>query len=92
MPTLKCTNCNKEFKTSFVATSKIKGIGGIKVGSPKTLKVFPIWPFQTSLVATCPNCKKNTKLLVIASKNTKIITILIIVVIIIFIGFLLLSK
>ena len=92
MPTLKCTSCNKEFKSGFIAASEIKGMSGIKFGSPKTLKVFPVWPFQTSLVSACPNCNKNTKLLVVASKTTKIVTTLIVIAVVIFIILLLSNK
>lgn len=81
MPTLKCTKCNQESKVGFITTHKSTGTTGVNFGFGKTLKVFPVWPFVISLVADCPNCKEKTKLLVVASKKTKIITILILIVV-----------
>jgi uncharacterized protein (UPF0212 family) len=85
MSTLKCTECNKEFKAGFVDTTKTVGMSGIQWSIFKHFKTFAIWPFQTSLVSNCPNCGKNTKLLVIASKTIKII-IAVLVLLVISIG------
>jgi len=83
MSTLKCTECNKEFKAGFVDATKTVGMSGIQWSIFKPFKTFAIWPFQTSLVSVCPNCGKNTKLLVIASKTTKIITVSLILAVIV---------
>lgn len=86
MSTLKCTECNKEFKAGFVDVTKTVGMSGIQWSIFKPFKTFAIWPFQTSLVSNCPNCGKNTKLLVIASKTTKIITVSLILAVIVGLG------
>lgn len=90
MTTLKCAKCNSEFNDKdFINTSKVSGMNGVSVGKWKTV---PIWPFQTSIVSVCPQCGKNTKLLVIVSKETKTITVLIIVVIIVLLVFAFISH
>jgi hypothetical protein len=86
MSTLKCTECNKEFKVGFVDATKTVGMSGIQWSVFKPFKTFAIWPFQTSLVSNCPSCGKNTKLLVIASKTTKIVTVSLILSVIVGLG------
>ena len=84
MTTLKCTKCNKEFNNNgFINTPKVSGMSGVFIGKWKT---YPIWPFQTSLVSVCPNCNEKSELLVIVSKKTKIVTILVMAIIIVFVG------
>jgi hypothetical protein len=82
MPLLKCTECNKELKAGFVDTTKTVGMSGVQYSLFKSFKTFAIWPFQTSLISNCPNCGKNTNLLVITSITAKIITIVLILVVI----------
>lgn len=90
MPLLKCTKCNKEFKTGFIKSNKAWGIIGIWWGW--WWCVYPIWPWVISLIAECPYCEEKTKLKVIASRKNKIINILIlglilvVVILIIFLG------
>ena len=88
MSKLKCTECNKEIKACFVDATKTVGMSGVQWSIFKPFKTFAIWPFQTSLVSNCPNCGKNTKLVVIASKTTKIITVSLILAVIVGLGIL----
>ena len=82
MSTLKCTECNKEFKAGFVDATKTVGMSGIQWSIFKPFKTFAIWPFQTSLVSNCPNCGKETKLLVVASRPIKVLTVFILLVVV----------
>jgi hypothetical protein len=77
MTTLKCTKCNSEFvKSNFIDTLKTSGTNGVSFGKRK---IIPIWPFQTSVISSCPNCGENNKLLIIVDKKIKIITTIIII-------------
>jgi len=80
MAILKCTKCNKEFSSGLIDSSKVSGSNGIYLGK---WKVHPVWPFQMSLKAACPNCNEENKLLVVVNEKTKIITIIIILIVII---------
>jgi len=89
MPILKCTKCHNQFETGSIVASKVSGINGIHFGA---LKTYPVWPWQMSLTATCPKCNENSKLLVIASKTRKIVTIGIIIIVLLFVAYLLYNK